>query len=476
MVTNQADPIGVYMEQVSAIPLMSRDEELATARRVAETRSRFRRALFGADYVVLAMIETLRRVLRREARLDGVLDVPLKDKATRRIVRHTLGRVLPRLESIVDRNGGDFSAAVDRRGSRETRDAARRRLVRRRHHTAWMLDRMRFRCEPLLAVLEELDSITRRMESLQRAIRQRREAGSGACDTADLAAELRRLVRLTRETPTGLRRRLAWIRSLQVKYDAARRELAGANLRLVISVAKRYCRMGLPFADLIQEGNAGLVRAVDKYDHARGVKFATYATWWIRQAITRAVAEQTRTVRIPTATIDKLGRIDAATQKWLHRHNRAPTVEETAEAAGLTLGQARDAIRAGRRIASLDQEWSGSDEGRFADVVPDHRQRDTLDGLNQDLLKSRIRDVLGRLTRREREVIRMHYGLADGHRYTLADIGKVFRVSRERVRQIETAALRKLQDPACAKSLAGFLDSPEGGTPEAEGAPAGAAD
>jgi RNA polymerase primary sigma factor len=259
-----------------------------------------------------------------------------------------------------------------------------------------------------------------------------------------------------------LRRRLVEIRTLRRKYDAARAELAGGNLRLVISVAKRYRKMGVPFADLIQEGNAGLMRAVDKFDHTRGVKFATYATWWIRQAVTRAIAEQSRTVRVPNSTIGKANKLQGVLQALYQKHNRYPTLEETAEASGLTITQTRDAMNANRRTSSLDQDPTGGEEGTFAAVLPDRREQDVEEAVNHELLRGRLDEALKRLTPREREVVRLHYGLADGHNLSLADIGEIFSISRERVRQIEQAAIEKLKKSASADRLAEFLDLPTG--------------
>jgi len=460
MISSQADPVQIYMQQVGTLPLLSREEELAAARRVAESRTEFRRALCSADYVLLYVTGLLNKALWGETRLDAVLEVPLTDVRKKEEAKATLKELVPKLRQMLAQNARDFAVARSRKRTVATRERAQRRLATRRRRAGAVLEEVRLRPEHLTSALAEAETVSRRMDDLQRQLRHPSGANGAGPSEHELRSELRRLKRAAHETPKGLRRRLAEINTLRRAYDAARRELAAGNLRLVISVAKRYRQMGVPFADLIQEGNAGLMRAVDKFDHTRGFKFATYATWWIRQAITRAVADQGRTVRVPGAAIEKAGKVDATVQALFQTHNRRPTIEETAEASGLTLSQTRDAMRASRRITSLNQDPTGRGEGTFADVLPDQREYDAGEEVNRGLLSSRLHEALQRLTPREREVIRLHYGLADGHNYTLADIGKVFSISRERVRQIEQAAFQKLQEPACANRLAEFLDEP----------------
>ena len=240
----------------------------------------------------------------------------------------------------------------------------------------------------------------------------------------------------------------------------ARRRLAAGNLRLVVSIAKRYRNRGLSFLDLIQEGNTGLMRAVDKFECSRGFKFATYATWWIRQAITRAIADQSRTIRVPIHMIETMSKVRSVNQSLFQQNNIEPTLEEVAEAAHLSVAKANRAVEMNRPPLSLDQPVIGQDECSIGDLLHDHREDDPLDEMNRELLRSRIADALGTLDYREREIIRHRYGLVDGHCYTLSQIGKIFSVTRERVRQIETKALRKLQEPSASMKLMSFLEHP----------------
>ncbi|NBW87418.1 MAG: sigma-70 family RNA polymerase sigma factor [Planctomycetia bacterium] len=234
--------------------------------------------------------------------------------------------------------------------------------------------------------------------------------------------------------------------------------LAAGNLRLVISIAKRYRNRGLSFLDLIQEGNSGLMRAVDKFEHARGFKFSTYATWWIRQAITRAIADQSRTIRVPVHMVDAMTRVRNMARGFLQQHGREATIEELAGVAGLTVEETECVWRMSRRPLSLDQPLGEGDEGSVGEFVRDRREEDPLQEINRQSLRASIGRALESLTYREREIIRLRFGLADGYSYTLEEVGSIFAVTRERVRQIEAKAVEKLRQPGSDVDLTGFVD------------------
>jgi RNA polymerase primary sigma factor len=319
---------------------------------------------------------------------------------------------------------------------------------------------LNLRTQRLQPLLEKLAEIAQRMRALRIQMAELDRQGLTA-GREELRAELHYLMRVAAESPATLLRRVSRTAELQQRYDAAKRELSAGNLRLVVSIAKRYRNRGLSFLDLIQEGNTGLMRAVDKFECARGYKFSTYATWWIRQAITRAIADQSRTIRVPVHMIDAMTRVRTVTRELVQLNGCEPSVEQTAAAAGLSLEDTRCIMKMARQPLSLDQPVGDHDDSYFGEFLQDHREDDPLYGFNQELLKDRLADVMQSLNHREREILRMRYGLTDGYAYTLEEVGKIFSVTRERVRQIEAKAVRKLQQPYRCRGLLGFLDSGE---------------
>jgi RNA polymerase primary sigma factor len=309
----------------------------------------------------------------------------------------------------------------------------------------------------LQIVLVKLKEISRRMEGGVAELAQLRVHTNNA-RRAEVRKELRYLMRITRETPATLRRRLGRIAAQQHVHENARRDLSTANLRLVVSIAKRYCNRGLSFLDLIQEGNTGLLKAVDKFESARGFKFSTYATWWIRQAICRSIADTSRTIRIPVHMLSTVDKVLDASRRLAQQHTRRATIEETAHAAGLSVAATHCALGVNHQVLSLDEPLADEGENYLGELLPDRRHDDPLMGIHRDSLKAGIAEALQSLNYREREIIRLRYGLSDGYAYTLSEVGKIFSVTRERIRQIECDALRKLQQPSCTGKLADFLD------------------
>jgi RNA polymerase primary sigma factor len=249
----------------------------------------------------------------------------------------------------------------------------------------------------------------------------------------------------------------------ELEYDRkdgedAREHLIRANLRLVVSVAKKYVGRGLSFLDLIQEGNIGLMKATDKFDYMRGYKFSTYATWWIRQAITRAIADQARTIRIPVHMIETMSKLRNVSKKLLQTLGREPTIEETAQEANISVEETRRVLKISRHPISLDRPVGESEDSYFGDFIEDDTAESPVHAAAGEMLKEKIDQVLKTLTYREREIIKLRYGLGDGYTYTLEEVGRIFKVTRERVRQIEAKAVRKLQHPVRSRQLEGFLD------------------
>ena len=264
--------------------------------------------------------------------------------------------------------------------------------------------------------------------------------------------EIGRVPLLTPEEEVELAERMA-------KGDpAARKRLSEANLRLVVSIAKRYVGRGMQFLDLIQEGNLGLIKAVEKFDHTKGFKFSTYATWWIRQAITRAIADQARTIRIPVHMVETINKVKKVSSQLLHKNGHGPSAEEIAEELDMPIDKVREIMRVAQEPVSLETPIGEEEDSHLGDFIEDSDAPAPADAASHTLLKEQLEDVLSTLTPREKKVLELRFGLEDGRNRTLEEVGKEFNVTRERIRQIEAKALRKLRHPSRSKRLKDFLD------------------
>ncbi len=442
------DPVRLYLSQMGGIPLLTRETEVQNAKEIERWRRQFRHTLLENDFVRGGAIRLLERVHEGTLRLDRTIEVAVTDTKEKKRILERLGPNLVTLHRLEDEHRDLFRLATSRKATMKVRRQAWKRLVRQRNKAVRLVEELHLRIQRLYPLLEQLRSMGRQL-GLHAA---------GAERNGPFTQDERRLLWRTRETRPTLSRRLARLSTLQTRYDKAKRDLAAGNLRLVVSIAKRYRNRGMNFLDLIQEGNAGLMRAVDKFEHARGFKFSTYATWWIRQAITRAIADQSRTIRVPVHMIDTMTRLRNLTRDFLQVNGREPTVEELAEVSGLTHEETLCVWRMSRQPSSLDQPAGEDETASFRDVVEDHRKDDPLLGLKQQSLKRSIGQALAGLSYREREILRLRFGLADGYSYTLEEVGSIFSVTRERVRQIEAKAVEKLRDPGVDGHLSQYLD------------------
>jgi RNA polymerase primary sigma factor len=451
------DPIRVYLSQMGEIPLLSREEEIFLAKQIEVTRRRFRRALLSSEYALNYCHDTLARVHRGELPFDRTIKVSMTESLEKEQI---LGRMTPNL-STVDQMRRRDSVDYERLASAATDDERgmiRQQLSERRRRCVTLLEELSLRTQRLQPCMKRLEQICSRMLELQEQISSLSSLASATDERRHLQRELDELVQMTRETPDSLAIAVRTIAQRYAEYDKAMRDLSGGNLRLVVSIAKKYRNRGLTFLDLIQEGNTGLMRAVDKYEYRRGYKFSTYATWWIRQAITRAIADQARTIRVPVHMIEAMTRLRAAARVLLQDIGREPTVEEMAEAAGVPIEEARRVMRISRQPVSLDKPIGEGDDTAFGDFIEDRGNDSPVSNAASEMLKDKIDTVLKTLTYREREIIKLRYGLGDGYTYTLEEVGRIFKVTRERVRQIEAKAVRKLQHPVRSKQLQGFLE------------------
>ncbi|NIL97878.1 MAG: sigma-70 family RNA polymerase sigma factor [Planctomycetales bacterium] len=457
-----ADPIRTYLSQMARIPLLSREEEIAMAKEIEITRRCFRRALLGCNFALETTVTTLEKVHNGLLPFDRTIKVSLTEQLTKEQIQARMPLNLPTLRKIMTRNRTDFAQLISRRTHRHDWMAARRRFLRGRRKALTLVEELSLRSRRVQPLIAQLEEFSRRMSELRTLIRQAGGNPFPSQQLSDWRRELRELMMMTMETPRSLRNRLKTVRRYFEDYEAVKRRLSSSNLRLVVSIAKKYRNRGLSFLDLIQEGNTGLMRAVDKYEYRRGYKFSTYATWWIRQAITRAIADQGRTIRIPVHMIDVLSRLRNASKYFVQEMGREPTPEEAAHAAGISLDETRRVLDIGRHPVSLDRPVGESEDNSFGELIEDKCSDNPLRLANHGLLRERIEDLLKTLTYREREIIRLRYGLDDGYTYTLEEVGRIFSVTRERVRQIEAKAVRKLQHPVRSDRLASFLPAAAG--------------
>ena len=454
---HDTDAVEIYLRQMGDIPLLSRKEEIRAAKRVEAARTRLRRHMLGSDHVLEAVASLFQEVLDGHTRLDGAIEVALGNVAKKRRIRKRLLVNLETLRHLLAENRQDFVAVVERSPS-TSRCQAWRRIVTRRAKAVKLIEEVSPRMSWLKAMVERATEISERMTQLDEELRSLGNQPDHDGLIAQRREELRRLMGLTLESPSTLRRRLARADRWREKHAAACRVLVAGNLRLVVSIAKRYRKHGMSFLDLIQEGNTGLMLAADKFDHTRGFKFSTYATWWIRQAITRAIADQSRTIRLPAHMVDRMSRVRKATESLLQQHGREPRLEETAAAVGLPVEKTRVALRMGSQPRSLDEPVDDRQRTQLSDSLEDYRERDPWGEAHHRLLQSRITAALDDLPHREREIIRMRFGLTDGSEHSLKSVGETFRVTRERARQIEANAMRKLQESTCSSRLSDLLD------------------
>ena len=451
------DPIRMYLTQMGQIPLLTRKSEIALARKIEIARMTFRRKMLQCDYCARNSLDMLQQVHNGTMSFDRTVKVGTSHFLTKNVIKKRLPENIETANKLLKINQGLFKQFISNQDNDSTQNTIKQ-MRRTKRKIAMLLEELSLRTSRIQPVKNKLHGIYDKMCQLEKSIAAGPNGQITAEDIDTMRQELSGLQELVMETPKQLEKRLQVLDRVFSLYEDTKRLLSSANLRLVVSIAKKYRNRGLSFLDLIQEGNTGLMRAVDKYEYRRGYKFSTYATWWIRQAITRAIADHARTIRIPVHMIETMSRLRSASKILHQKLGREATIEEIAEEVEMSVAETRRVLKISKHPISLDRPIGESDDSYFGDFIEDDEVDSPVASATQEMLKDRIDSVLKTLSYREREIIKLRYGIGDGYTYTLEEVGRIFKVTRERVRQVEAKAIRKLQHPVRARKLEGFLD------------------
>ena len=463
------DPVRMYLTQMGEIPLLTRPEEIHLAKTIEITRKRFRKKCMGSALAMRESIRILEMVENKELAFDRTLKVnpnPKPDDDPK--IVETLGKQfmqqrlpvnLATIQALFKRFEDNYRELVFGKLNKAEASAKGAEVQRLRRKLVILIEECHLQIKKVHPFIKMLSEHYREMRSIERRLIQLRGTKKNKEQIDELEERLVELELEAGEPIERLRRRYDQIDLHHREYEQAKRDLSSGNLRLVVSIAKKYRNRGLSFLDLIQEGNTGLMKAVEKYEYRRGFKFSTYATWWIRQAITRSIADQARTIRIPVHMIETMSKLRNASKKLLQAKGREPSVEEVAEASEITVEEAKRVMKISKHPISLDRPIGDSEDSYFGDFIEDESAESPMEAAGREMLRERIGEVLSSLTFREREIVKLRYGIGDGYTYTLEEVGRIFRVTRERVRQIEAKAVRKLRHPVRARRLASFLDN-----------------
>ncbi len=455
------DPVRMYLTQMGEIPLLTRKEEISLARQIEVTRAHFRRLIMATGFAIKEGLQIIEDVEAGRLAFDRTLKVSTSGfEAGKQEVSARLEGSIATLRALHGRMVVDYKKWLEEKGTKAQRKLLIQRLGWGRRKCADLLEEIQIQLKKVRPMIELVKEKHQEMATLERRIKYFK-GSKNSREYRELKSDLDALQIQTFEPPQRLAVRLKLLDHRYAQYEQAKRDLSSGNLRLVVSIAKKYRNRGLSFLDLIQEGNTGLMKAVEKYEYRRGYKFSTYATWWIRQAITRSIADQARTIRIPVHMIETMSKLRNVTKKLLQQLGREATIEEIAKNCEITIEEAKRVMKISKHPISLDRPIGEGEDSYFGDFIEDETAVSPVSAAAQEMLKDKIDSVLSTLSFREREIIKLRYGIGDGYTYTLEEVGRIFKVTRERVRQIEAKAVRKLQHPVRSRMLEGFLAASE---------------